>query len=82
MDKSYDKKVQPQEFHEGDLILKKILSLPEKDQSKWVSNYEGLYVVKKAFSGEALLLSRIDGEDLVRLVNSNSVNKYYAWCIS
>jgi len=35
-------------------------------------------VVKKAFSGEALLLSRMDGEDLVRLVNSDSIKKYYA----
>jgi hypothetical protein len=35
-------------------------------------------VVKKAFSRGALLLSRMDGEDLVRLVNSDSVRKYYA----
>jgi len=35
-------------------------------------------VVKKAFSGRALLLSRIDGEDLVRPMNSDSIKKYYA----
>jgi hypothetical protein len=35
-------------------------------------------MVKKAFSGGALMLCRMDGEDLVRLVNSNSVKKYYA----
>jgi len=39
---------------------------------------EGLYVVKKAFSRGALRLSRIDGEDLVRPVNSDSVKRYYA----
>ena len=81
MAKSYDKKVRPRGFHEGDLVLKKILPLPGEDQSKWAPNYEGPYVVKKAFSGGALLLSRMDGEDLVRPVNSDSVRKYYAGCI-
>jgi hypothetical protein len=35
-------------------------------------------MVKKAFSKGALRLSRIDGEDLVRPVNSDSVKRYYA----
>jgi len=33
--------------------------------------FSGPYVVKKAFSGGALQLSRIDGEDLVRPMNAN-----------
>jgi hypothetical protein len=43
-----------------------------------VPNNESPYVVKEAFSGGALLLSRMDGENLVRPVNSNSIKKYYA----
>jgi hypothetical protein len=78
MAKSYDKKVRPREFHEEDLVLKKILPLPGEDQSKWAPNYEGPYMVKKAFSRGALLLSRMDEEDLLRPVNSNSIKKYYA----
>jgi hypothetical protein len=35
-------------------------------------------MVKKAFSGGALLLSRMDWEDLVRPVNADSIKKYYA----
>ena len=35
-------------------------------------------MVKKAFSGRALLLSRMDGEDLVRPVNADSIKKCYA----
>jgi hypothetical protein len=77
MTKSYDKKVRPRGFHEGDLVLKKILPLPGEDQSKWAPNNEGPYVVKKEFSGGALLLSRMDGEDLVRPVNSDSIKKYW-----
>jgi len=54
------------------------LHLPRKDQSKWAPNNESPYVVKEAFSGGALLLSRMDGENLVRPMNSNSIKKYYA----
>jgi hypothetical protein len=56
MAKAYDKKVRPRLFQEGDLVLKKILSLPGEDQSKWALNYEGPYVVRKAFLGGALKL--------------------------
>jgi hypothetical protein len=65
-------------FQEGDLLLRKILTLPSKDQSKRASNYEGSYIVKKTFSREAVLLTRMDGDDLPRLVNFDSVRKYYA----
>ena len=36
---------------------------------------EDPYVVKKTFSGGALLLTRMDGDDLPRPVNSDSVKK-------
>ena len=55
----------------------KILPLPSEDRSKWGPNYEGPYVVKKTLSGGALLLSRMDGDDLPRPVNSDSMKKYY-----
>ncbi|XP_073261648.1 uncharacterized protein [Populus alba] len=74
---AYDKKVRPRIFQERDLVLKKLLALPGEDRSKWPPNYEGPYIVKKAFSGGALKLSRMDGEDLARPVNSDSVKKYY-----
>ena len=35
-------------------------------------------MVKKAFSGGALLLSRMDREDLVKPMNADSIKKYYA----
>jgi len=58
--------------------LKKILPLLGEYQSKWAPNNEGLYVVKKTFSRGDLLLSRMDGEDLVKLINVDSIKKYYA----
>ena len=77
MAKEYDKKVRPRVFQERDLVLKKLLSLPGEDRSKWAPNYEGPYIVRKAFSGGALTLSRMDGEDPARPVNSDSVKRYY-----
>jgi hypothetical protein len=34
-------------------------------------------VVKKAFFGGALILTKMDGDDLSKLVNSDIVKKYY-----
>ena len=39
-------------------------------------NYKGPYVVKRAFSRDTLRLSRMDGEDLARLVNFDSIKRY------
>jgi hypothetical protein len=39
-------------------------------------------VVKKAFLGGALLLTKMDEEDLPMLINSDSVKKYYIQCIN
>jgi hypothetical protein len=75
--RAYDRKVRPREFKKGDLVLRKILLLPSENHSKWAPNYKGPYIVKKAFSGGALILTGMDGEDLSRPVNSDSVKKYY-----
>jgi len=77
MKKAFDKKVPPREFHEGDLVVKKIISVQKDHRDKWMPNYEGSYVVKKAFSGGALILIRVDGEELPLPVNSDTV-KFYA----
>jgi len=41
-------------------------------------NYEGPYVVIKAFLGGALILTKMDGEELHLPVNSDTVKKFYA----
>lgn len=76
--KAYEKKIRPREFQEGDLVLKKILPIQKDYRGKWTPNYEGPYVVKKAFSGGALILTNMDGKDLALPVNSDAVKKYYA----
>ena len=78
MKKAFDKKVRPRVFREGDLVLKKILSFKPDSRGKWTPNYEGSYVVKRAFSGGALILTTMDGEEFTRPVNADAVKKYFA----
>ncbi|KAI5425782.1 hypothetical protein KIW84_031557 [Lathyrus oleraceus] len=78
MKKAFDKKVKPRVFREGDLVLKKVLSFAPDSRGKWTPNYEGPYVVKRAFSGGALILTTMDGEDFTRPMNSDAVKKYFA----
>ncbi|XP_058725708.1 uncharacterized protein LOC131597002, partial [Vicia villosa] len=73
--KAYDKKIRPREFHTGDLVVRKILPIHTDPRGKWTPNYEGPYIVKKAFSGGALILTKMDGEDVPLPVNSDSVKK-------
>jgi len=77
MMRAYNKKVRPREFREGDLVLKKILPMQKDFRGKWMPNWEGPYVVKKAFSGGALILCEMDGKSLPNPVNADSVKKYF-----
>ncbi|WVZ14277.1 hypothetical protein V8G54_011843 [Vigna mungo] len=40
---------------------KKILPIQKDHRGKWTPNYEGPYVVKKAFDGGTLILTKMDG---------------------
>ena len=76
--RAFNIKVKPWEFREGELVTKKISIRQGDPRGKWTPNYEGPYVVKRAFSGGALILTNMDGDELPYPVNSDSVNKYYA----
>ncbi|XP_058758298.1 uncharacterized protein LOC131631520 [Vicia villosa] len=78
MKRAFDKKVRPRRFGEGDLMLKKILPLQPDPKGKWTPNYEGPYVVNRAFSGGALTLTTMDGKEFSRPVNADMVKKYFA----
>lgn len=67
------KKVHPREFQVEDLVSKKILSVALKDRSK----ANGYLIMKKIFLG-ALILSNIDGKDLLKHVYLDAIKKYSA----
>ena len=78
MKNAFDKKVRARRFSEGDLVLKKVSQAQKDNRGKWAPNYEGPFVVKRAFSRGALVLTNMDGEELPSPVNSDVVKRYYA----
>ena len=74
---AFDKKVRPRKFNEGDLVLKKVSQALKDNRGKWAPNYEGPFIVKKAFSGGALVLTNMDDEELPSPVNADVVKRYY-----
>ena len=70
---AFDKKVRLRRFSEGDLVLKKVSQVLRDNRGKWALNYEGPFVVKKAFSGGALMLTNMDDEELPSPVNADVV---------
>ncbi|XP_006598525.1 uncharacterized protein [Glycine max] len=70
---AFDKKVHPCKFNEGDLVLKKVSQAQKDHRGKWAPNYEGPFIMKKAFSGGALLLANMDDEELPLPMNSDII---------
>ena len=75
---AFDNKVDSCRFSEGDLVLKKVSQALKDNRGKWVPNYEGPFIVKKAFSRGALVLTNMDDKELPSPVNSDVVKRYYA----
>ena len=59
-------------------MLRKIMSFNADFRGKWTPNFEGPYVVKKSFCGDALFLETMDGEEFPRPMNADAVKKYFA----
>ena len=75
---AFDKKVRPHKLNKWDLVLKKVSQAKKDNRGKWDPNYEGPFIVKKAFSGGALVLASMDDEELPSPVNTDIVKRYYA----
>ena len=78
IERAFNKKVKPRVFEEGDLVLKKRIQAMLDHKGKFSPTYESPYVVKKAFSGGALILANMDGHDFNIPTNSNAAIQYFA----
>jgi len=58
--------------------LKKVSQTQKDNRGKWALNCEGPFIVKKTFSGGALVLASMDDKELPSPVNANIVKQYYA----
>ena len=78
MIKAFNKKFRRQVYQVRDLVIKRII-LPQGDpRGKWTPNYEGPCVLKNIFSYGAMLLTTMDGDDLLHPANTDIVKRYYA----
>ena len=77
MRKDFDRRVRPQCYKPGDLVLKRII-LPQGDpRRKWTPTYEGPFMARKVFSGGAMMLATMDDEYFPLSVNVDVVKKYF-----
>ena len=58
--------------------MKRIPQNLQDPRGKWAQNWEGPYVVKKAFLGGALILAEMDGKEFASPINADVIKKYYA----
>ncbi|RDX93111.1 hypothetical protein CR513_24683, partial [Mucuna pruriens] len=77
MKNTFDKRVRPRVFKEGDLVLKKRLPNIKDPRGKWAPNYEGPYAVKQAFSRGALVVANSEGQELIHPINADDVKMFY-----
>ena len=78
MIKAFNNKVRHQVYQVGDLVIKRII-LPQSDpRGKWTPTYEGSFVIKNIFSGGAMILTTMDGDDMSHPANADIVKRYYA----
>ena len=78
MIKAFNKKIKPQVYQAGDLVIKHIILPQGNPRGKWIPTYEGTFVIKKVLSGGAMMLTTMDGENLPYPVNTDIVKKYHA----
>lgn len=76
--RAFNKKVRPRELLAGDLVLRKILPNQDDNRGKLALTYEGPYVIKQAFSRGALILTYMEGQELGKPIDSDSVKRYFA----
>ena len=76
--KAFNKKIKLRVYQTGDLLIKRIILPQGNPRGKWTLTYEGLFMVKKVFSGGAMILTTMDGKDFPHPVKANIVKNYYA----
>ncbi|XP_070050697.1 uncharacterized protein [Nicotiana tomentosiformis] len=75
--RAYNKKVHPQKFEVGQLVLKRILPHQAEAKGKFAPNWKGPFVVTKVFPNGALYLTDIEGKCMDMAINSDAVKRYY-----
>ncbi|PKI53624.1 hypothetical protein CRG98_025992 [Punica granatum] len=77
MARAFNKRVRPQEFSHGNLVLRKVLHISPNSKGKFAYKYDGPFIVKEVFDGGAIILNDMDGNENALPVNADALKKYY-----
>nr|XP_033515071.1 uncharacterized protein LOC117279626 [Nicotiana tomentosiformis] len=73
---AFNKKVKPQKFTPGQLVLKQIFPHQGEAKEKIAPNWQGPYVVHRLLSGRALIIVAIDERVSTKPINSDPIKRY------
>ncbi|XP_009781940.2 uncharacterized protein [Nicotiana sylvestris] len=77
MSKAFNKRVRPQQFAQGQLVLKQIFPHQDEAKGKFSPNWQGPYMFYRVLTGGALILVEMDGDICPKPMNSNAIKRCY-----
>ena len=77
MARYFNKKVKPRDIKEGDLVLKALRKNVLDPRGKFRPNWAGPYFVKQIYSGGAVKLADMDGNEFSSMTNLDQLKKYF-----
>ena len=69
--------MKPRNLKEGDSILKVLRDETFDPRGKMKSRWSRLFIIKKIMSGGALRIIDLDGEEILRSINMDRLQKYH-----
>ena len=76
--RAFNKRVKSRNIKEGDLVLKSVRALlPVDPRGKFKPNWSGPYLVKSIFSGGAVRITDLDGNEFSNPTNLDQLKRYY-----
>ncbi|XP_070007402.1 uncharacterized protein [Nicotiana sylvestris] len=72
---AYNKKVRPQKFEVGQMVLKRILPHQVEAKGKFAPNWQGPFVVTRVLPNGTLYLTDIEGKCVDMAINSDAVKR-------
>ena len=78
LERSYNKRVKPQAFQPGDLVLRKVFeNMTDPTAGKFQPNWEEPYLITRVGEYGAYALDNLDGTPVPRMWNATHLKRYY-----
>ena len=75
---SYNKRVKPQTFQPGNLVLRRVFeNIADPNAGKFQPNWEGPYLVTRVGESGSYALDKLDGTPVPRMWKATHLKRYY-----